>query len=87
VASIDGQPIKGDLATLTWVTDRLGINRQAINTYRVRSKGSGVTPTGRRSSSPNPFPQPVAKVAGVELFRIADLEEWNARRQPRGSTE
>ena len=76
MASIDGVQIRGDMVTLTGACERLGLDRRNLETYRHRD---------RLGRTRNPFPGPVAEIAGVSIWRWSDIDAWNARRRPRGS--
>jgi len=76
VASIDGVEIRGEMVTLTGAAERLGLDRRNLETYKHRD---------RAGRTRNPFPVPVAEIAGVWIWRWSDVEAWNARRRPRGS--
>jgi len=87
MASIDGQEIRGELVTLGWAAKHFNISPQLMSVYKVRTGEPRLTPTGREAITRNPFPQPVLKIGVSDLYRLSELEEWNARRQPRASTE
>jgi hypothetical protein len=76
MASIDGVEIRGEMVTLTGAAERLGLDRRNLETYKHRD---------RAGRTRNPFPGPVAEIAGVSIWRWSDIEAWNARRRPRSS--